>query len=239
MNLLSERDRAASYMPLEYRDAGEPFPFNDEQFVESSSEQVEQPPLAPVAEQQPDPATLFAARVEEERRTITAQVRQESERDNQRVRAEIARAIESFAQQRDEYFRQAESEIVNLALAIARRLIHRETQIDPRLLAGLVNYELEQLDAATSVRLFVSPDSLKYWNDAVLAMSRPVEVALDKALAPGAARIETILGSTIVSFERELKEIECGFFDLLSHRPVTADAERGRATAEAGLGRVQ
>ncbi len=178
MNSSSDPVEAVSYTPLEYRETGEPGSLPD-----SGPGMFGGQPRA--VEAKPDPEALFAARLEAERRAISAQARQDAEREIQRARAEIARAIEQFAQQRDEYFRHAESEVVNLALAIARRLMHRETQIDPRLLAGLVNYELDQLDAATSVRLLVSPETLGYWNAAAPAMSRPVEVAPDKALAAG------------------------------------------------------
>jgi flagellar assembly protein FliH len=217
MNSSSEPFEPSFCVPLQYRDAREPF----------EPGQTYEPAAAPAAQSadpSPDPAELLAARIAEERRVITAQARQETERELQRIRSEIASSIEQFAQQRDEYFRQAEAEVVSLALAIARRLVHRETQIDPHLLAGLVKYELEQLETATSVRLFISPDALSYWNEAVRDMPRPVELAPDKALAAGDVRIETVLGSTTVSFERELKEIERGFFDLLSHRPASAES---------------
>lgn len=221
MSSSSERGKAASYVPLEYQEASKhPLPFDDQQ----ASAACGGPPSVPhVEEAAPDPEALFAARLEEQRHAITAQARQETEREIERTRAEIARAIEQFAQQRDEYFHQAEAEVVSLALAIARRIIHRETQIDPQLLAGLVNYELKQLERATGVRLLVSPETLGYWNEAAPKMSRPVEVAPDKALASGEVRIETVLGSTTVSFECELKEIERGFFDLLSHRPAAKE----------------
>jgi flagellar assembly protein FliH len=202
---------------MEYLEAGGPVP--DEQPSETPETESAPPQPEPAFEPLPDPAEILAARIEEERISITAQVRQEAEREIQRARTEISHAVEQFGQQRGEYFRQAEAEVVNLALAIARRLIHRETQIDPRLLAGLVKFELDQLESATNVRLFVAPDTLGYWNEAAPTMSRPVEIVADKALTPGDARIETVLGATTVSFERELKEIERGFFDLLSHRP--------------------
>ncbi len=222
MNSSSEPWQPASYPPLEYRDASELF---DGEPAEPAPE--DNHPPAP-AEPAPAPEELFAARlaarIEEERGAITVQARQDAEREIQCARAEVARAIEQFSQQRDQYFQQVETELVNLALAIARRILRRESQIDPHLLAGLVNYELEQLEAATSVRLFVSPEALSYWSAALPTMSHPVELAADKALAPGELRIETALGSTTVSFERELKEIEHGFFDLLSHRPATAGA---------------
>src|SRR5450631_3836009 len=144
MNSSSEPLGPVSYTPLEYREAGDA--------AGKTPPAVEEQPRAPQPEPQPDPAVLFAARLDEQRRAITAQARQDTEREIQRVRSEIARAIADFGQQRERYFHQCEAEVVDLALAIARHIIHRETQIDPRLLAGLVNYELEQLDAATSVR---------------------------------------------------------------------------------------
>jgi flagellar assembly protein FliH len=217
MNSSSEHPQPASYVPLQYRDASEPF-------EPGLSSEPDAAPAAQTAEPSPDPAELLQARIAQERRAIIAQARQETERELQRIRSEIAGSLEKFARQRDEYFRQTEAEIVNLALAIARRLIRREAQIDPHLLASLVRYELEQLEAATSVRLFVSPDALNYWNEAAGEMPRSVELAPDKALTAGDVRIETVLGSTTVSFERELKEIERGFFDLLSHRPAPAES---------------
>lgn len=213
MSSLSEHLQSAAYAPMEYREAGDPFDYSK---IPDATDECLPAPSSP--EPQPDPAALFAARLEEERCAITEHARQEAEREIKRGRSEIASAIENFGEQREEYFRQCEAEVVDLAMAIARRIIHRETQIDPRLLAGLVNYELEQLDAATSVRLIVSPDSLRSWNETASAMSRAVEVAPDQALVPGEVRIETVLGATTLSFERELKEIERGFFDLLSHR---------------------
>lgn len=230
MNSSSELPPPASYLPLQYCDAGEPF--SPPQSPAQSPGQFKPEPHGSSSGNQageaPDPSELLAARIEAERRAIRAEARQEAEREIQRAHSAIAHAIEQFAGQREEYFRHAEEEVVSLALAIARRLIHRESQIDPRLLAGLVNYELEQLDAATTVRLIVSPDALSYWNEAAQSISRPIEVAADKALAPGDARIETVLGSTTVSFERELKEIERGFFDLLSHRPPAAETKTVR-----------
>ncbi len=207
--------------PLEYQDAGEPFLSPDQR-------KAERPGSSSTGEVVQDLDALLAERIEAERRKIRAEARQEAEREIQRARAAIHEAIGQFAHQREEYFRHAEEEVVNLALAITRRLIHRESQIDPRLLAGLVNYELERLDAATCVRLFVSPDALSHWSEAAHSMSRPVELVADKSLAPGDARIETVLGSATVSFERELKEIERGFLDLLSHRPSAAETKTVR-----------
>ncbi|HVJ05321.1 MAG TPA: FliH/SctL family protein [Candidatus Saccharimonadales bacterium] len=220
---------ATSYPLLEYCEAG--FQFGDAPGAASEAEALEQPDAA--VEQTTtaegfDAAAEFNARLEQERHAITAQAKLETEREVQQARNEIARAIEQFAHQRDDYFRQAEAEVVNLALAIARRIVHREAQIDPHLLAGLVSYELNQLDDASGVRLVVSSDTLSYWHEAAAAMTHSAEITVDKSLTGGEVRIETALGSTTISLERDLKEIERSFFDLLSRRPVATEPRPAR-----------
>jgi Flagellar assembly protein FliH len=126
----------ASYVPLEYLEAGETFALEEDCVEQSAMSAGNAAPPSQPEEPLPDPAAVMEARIEQERHAITVQAHQEAEREIQRARAAIAGAIEQFARQRDEYFRQAEAEIVSLALAIARRVIHRESQIDPRLLDG-------------------------------------------------------------------------------------------------------
>ncbi len=71
--------------------------------------------------------------------------------------------LEGFARERSDYYRRVESEVVQLALAIARKILHREAQLDPHLLAGLVRVTLEKLDAATKVELHVPPHETTDW----------------------------------------------------------------------------
>src|SRR5438477_1184733 len=66
-------------------------------------------------------------------------------------REKVGQAIESFKDERAAYFAHIESEVVHLALAIARKILHREAQIDPLLLTGVVRVALEKLDSRTQV----------------------------------------------------------------------------------------
>jgi flagellar assembly protein FliH len=58
-------------------------------------------------------------------------------------RRAIAEAVQQFAKERRDYFRRVEADVVTLALAIARKLLHREAQIDPLLLSGIVRVALD------------------------------------------------------------------------------------------------
>ncbi len=49
--------------------------------------------------------------------------------------------------------------MVRLALAIARKVLHREAQLDPLLLAGVVRVALDQMQAGSRVLLRTSPDA--------------------------------------------------------------------------------
>src|SRR5271165_3592163 len=72
-------------------------------------------------------------------------------------RASISAALAGFTRDRAAYFEKIEGEIVELALSIARKILHREAQIDPLLLAGIVRIALDQLEANTQVTLRIHP----------------------------------------------------------------------------------
>jgi len=137
------------------------------------------------------------------------------------LQAAITQTLSAFAKEREDYFSRVETEVVQLALAIARKILHRESQIDPLLLTGLVHVALEKLDAGTRVRLRSNPADVHFWNEyfAQHGGEKNPELIGDSALKPGECLLETEVGSTQISLETQLKEIEQGFFDLLEQRP--------------------
>ena len=138
------------------------------------------------------------------------------------ARTAIGTAISEFKTERETYFKRIEPEVVQLALAIARKILHREAQMDPLLLTGMVHVALEKLDSGTCVRMRVNPEDVHAWNEYFLqpgSIPRIPELAGDVTLQPGECAIETEIGSTIISLDTQLKEIEQGFFDLLEQRP--------------------
>jgi len=131
-------------------------------------------------------------------------------------RERMAEDLEGFAHARAQYFERVEEEVVQLALSIARKVLHREAQVDPDLLMGLVRYTLEKLRDGTRVKLRVHPSQVANWQDIA---STDTEVAGDSKLDPEVCVVETELGTTTVGVDAQLKEIEQGLMDLLSHRP--------------------
>lgn len=133
-------------------------------------------------------------------------------------RAGIAAALESFCSQRMEYFRKAEAETVRLALAIARKILHRELQIDPIFLAGVVRSALDRLSESDKTILRIPPKDHDAWLKVFEEEPdrlRPVLIE-DRLLRPGACVLETQMGTVELSVDGQLEEIERGFFDLLA-----------------------
>ena len=167
---------------------------------------------------------LQAEAFEKGRQQGQQQVRAEMEAALQKERERIARVLPEFVVERRNYYQRIEGEVVQLALAIARKILHREAQLDPNALAGIVRVTLEKLDAGTNVSLHVHPKEAAEWRHYFARQMEgapATEVHDDPALAPGECRIETSLGATEVGFESQLKEIETGLLDLLAERPAT------------------
>ncbi len=150
------------------------------------------------------------------------QGRTEFEKKLASVQQSLVQTVRDFVGERETYFHRVEAEVVGLAVAIARKILHREAQVDPLLLAGVVRVGLDNVAAGTRVRLRVHPDQIQAWkrffSQQADLRSLP-ELMGDATLGPGRCMLETELGSTDLTLETQLKEIEQGFFDLLAQRP--------------------
>lgn len=136
-------------------------------------------------------------------------------------RLAVQQALQDFAGRRTEYFRRLETEAVRLALSIARKVLHREAQMDPLLLAGVVRVALDQMLAGTRLTLRTSLESANAWADFCakhLATECTVEVVPDSSLKSHQCVLQAEVGSTEISLDSQLQEIESGFFDLLREK---------------------
>lgn len=154
-------------------------------------------------------------------REAEQRLRQEYEEKLVAARAPLAEAIQSFQEERDSYFSRVESEVVQLALAIAAKILHREAQVDPMLVATLVRMAIEKMKDGSSVIVRVSPAKAEKWEDyfAEHSNSSHVRVTADPKLRDQECVVDTELGSAKFGLESQLKEVEQGFFDLLALRP--------------------
>lgn len=150
---------------------------------------------------------------------------------------QAAELVEAFARERDRFLHSVEREVVELALAVATRILRREAQMDPLLLTGAVRVALGQLSASTRVTLRVPSAELELWSEAMDLLPNLAikpQVAAGEGMRLGDCQIETDLGSVDLGIRSQLGEIERGFFDRVAgQRP--ADAIAGIEPAGAFL----
>ena len=164
-------------------------------------------------------------RINRERADATRQaeqrLRQEYESQLQAARAPVANALAAFEVQRAEYFARVEAEVVRLALAIAAKILHREAQVDPMLVATLVKMTIDKMREGSSVTVRVAPGRAARWRQYLAAQANGarVEITEDAALSEHDCVLETELGIANFGLDTQLKEVEQGFFDLLALRP--------------------
>lgn len=195
-----------------------PFPYDDAASQRSSAEH-DADEISSVSSRElgaRDAEIRSAARLEGE-----SAARLRFEGDLAQERSRIAAALAEFARDRAEYWRAVEAEVVQLSLSIARKILHREAQVEPLVLAGLVRVALEKIDGATSVVLRVHPQRANEWR--TFMQSRPdaaqvPEIREDPSQPPDRCSLETSMGRAELGLDVQLKEIELGLMDLLAAR---------------------
>jgi flagellar assembly protein FliH len=152
---------------------------------------------------------------------IERRLRAEYEARAAREAAKITQALDLFVAERKSYFSRVESDVVHLALAIASKILHREAQVDPLLVAALVRVAVDKLHDGSSVSVRTSPENAEKWREYLASSMNGSTIAIieDAQLSPEDCILETDLGSANFSIDAQLKEVEQGFFDLLAQRP--------------------
>jgi len=135
-----------------------------------------------------------------------------------RERKRVGDLILEFQRQRADYYARVEIELVHLALAIAAKILHRESQVDRLVVAGLVKVMLERFQQNTKVVVRVRPEDAEGWMHYFRDHTN-LPVIADASLDPKACLLETELGVANMALDAQLKEVEQGFFDLLAQRP--------------------
>jgi flagellar assembly protein FliH len=137
-------------------------------------------------------------------------------------RAKVSKIISEFQESSSEYYSKVEDQVVHLALGIAGKILHRESQVDPLLVAALVKLATENLKQGSKVQVYICSSEIDSWrryfeqdgNGRVM-----IELLEDPSLSPGDCTVHSEVGIAALGISAQLKEIERGLFDLLAQRP--------------------
>jgi flagellar assembly protein FliH len=134
----------------------------------------------------------------------------------QPVMDRLTRSLSDLASIRTRVRKAAESDLLKLAIAVARRVLHRELTLDPGSIEGLIRVALEKLESRELCRVRVHPDQEPVIRTLLARFSvGSVELIPDPTLQCGDVLFETSHGTLDGSIEAQLQEIERGFADRL------------------------
>lgn len=112
--------------------------------------------------------------------------------------------------------REAEEELVQLALAVAAKVVHRRLEEERSLIASMVDGAMECIDVVKVVRIRVNPEDLEIlkgcWEQTQTGSSgRNIELAADPHVEVGGCIIDTDSSTVDAQIETKLAEIEQAF----------------------------
>ncbi len=188
-------------------------------------------PAPPMAAPQPPPAIfpVTPAMSEAEREKIEREAYQKGFSDGKKLGKEqaaaeglpvlerLSRCLSELSALRPRMRREAEKDLVKLAIAIARRVLHRELTLDPESIEGLIRVALDRQESRElcTVRVHAEQETVIRTLLDRFANSHKIEIIADKSLRLGDVLLETAHGTIDASVDAQLSEIERGFADRL------------------------
>lgn len=125
----------------------------------------------------------------------------------------VAQTIEELGGLRQTLIQETEREMVQLALTLARRVVHREVTLDPELAAALAHVALERLGTTTPATIRLNPeDYTVVAQDGARWGGQTVTVVPDPSISRGGCLVDTAFGSVDATIERQFDELSRALF---------------------------
>lgn len=128
--------------------------------------------------------------------------------------SEVSRTVSGLLALRPQLRERAERDVVLLAVAVARRVIHRAVHVDEDAMQGLVKAAFSRMQKSDSLAVRISTDLEDLLRSTVLEHGN-VRLAVDATLPPGSLLLESDDCNLDASVDTQLSEIQRGFADRL------------------------
>lgn len=120
----------------------------------------------------------------------------------------VAQTLEELGGLRHKLAQQSERDMVQLALMVARRIVHREVSLDPELVAAMAHVALQKLSSSSPATIRLNPDD---YTVVARASERwtgsQVTVMPDPSVARGGCLVESEFGRIDATIDRQFDEM--------------------------------
>jgi flagellar assembly protein FliH len=124
----------------------------------------------------------------------------------EQMTARLGRSLDELGALRTEIVRRTERQAVDLAMAIAKRMLARELHADPELLVALARVALDRLGEPVVATIRVSPEEFSTLA-AGEARDHCIEIVSDAAVARGGCLVQSDFGVMDVSLDAQFCEL--------------------------------
>lgn len=136
------------------------------------------------------------------------------------IEAAMKRYADSFVEissLKPSLYAQAEHEVVKLAIEIARKIVHREIQVDRNIIQTFVRVALSHVTEKSSVKVNLNPVDYKYVMECrdELGQTEGSDLLFqsDNSIEQGGCLVETKCGNIDARIEEKFREVEHAFFE--------------------------
>jgi flagellar assembly protein FliH len=132
------------------------------------------------------------------------------------LREQLSQTINEVEGLRAAITRRAESDLVRLAIEIAKKIVHREVTTDREIALTLARVALARLHSRAAAALHLHPDDYAYVaaRRERLEASGAIDLIEDRSIGRGGCLIRTDMGDVDARIEQQFAEIERGFLGL-------------------------
>jgi flagellar assembly protein FliH len=120
----------------------------------------------------------------------------------------LAQTIDEVSALRQALIHKTERQVVHLALAIAKRVIHREVSLDRELLTAMARVALDRLGTGATATIRLHPDDYAAMAGARgLQTSGVVQVVADPSVRRGGCHIQSDFGLVDLDVDSQIQEL--------------------------------
>lgn len=134
--------------------------------------------------------------------------------------------IQSIPSELTRVLSEAEPQLLDLALSIAKKIIQTEVAQNPNVIAGVVHAALEQVQNQTIIAIHLNPDDVETLQPEF--SDGRIELIPDSAVQRGGCRVETDLGELDATLETQWEMIERS---MRENQPLTPEPEEPQKPA--------
>jgi flagellar biosynthesis/type III secretory pathway protein FliH len=187
--------------------------------VVEAVEEIEEPPPPP-----PDFEAIKAAAWTEGFQQGYDEGLRLANQEQQEISTRLGALLHDVAADNEALVRALENQVVELALAVAEKVIAREAKADPQVILNVVRSALSEIHDATELRIHVNPDDYPLletrWQEMLpRSVAERSELTSDDLVERGGVIVETRIGYVDSQLKTRLNQVVTSFQGVLDGEP--------------------